>query len=120
VLCIPQTTDTHSKETTNLPSLLAFPAPVGTGDRPTAAASKLKVGPGLLETAYKSGMKRVFGNHWVVAAGAFVTLSGMLVSVLQFEGAKLTPLFVFRCVGWVRRSAGRVPEGASWCVTWVG
>lgn len=65
-------TDTHSKETTNLPSLLAFPAPVSSGDRPAAAASKLKVGPGLLETAYKTGMKRVFGSHWIVAAGAYV------------------------------------------------
>jgi hypothetical protein len=42
---------------------------VATGDRPAAAASKLKVGPGLLETAYKTGMKRIFANHWVVAAG---------------------------------------------------
>lgn len=62
-------TDTTSKQTINLPSLVAFPAPSGTGERPSAAASKLKVGPGLLEAAYKSGMRRIFHNHWIVAAG---------------------------------------------------
>jgi hypothetical protein len=68
--------DTRSKETTNLASLVAFPAPTASGDRSAAAASKLKVGPGVLEAAYKTGMKRVFANHWVVAAGKKVGAGG--------------------------------------------
>jgi hypothetical protein len=48
---------------------MAFPAPLAAGDRPAAAASKLRVGPGLLEAAFKTGMRKVYANHWVIAAG---------------------------------------------------
>jgi hypothetical protein len=69
--------DTFSREALNFPSLLAFPAPVARGDKPTTASSKLKVGPGVLETAYRNGvMRRAYANYWVVAAGVCVCLGG--------------------------------------------
>lgn len=62
--------DTTSRKTANIPSLLAFPVPAGRNDKSSTQASKLKVGPGLLEPAYKRGMRRLYSNYWVVAAGA--------------------------------------------------
>lgn len=64
--------DSLSKYSKSVASLVAFPAPQAVGDKASSAASKLKVVPGLLETAYKSGVRRIFHNHWVLAAGVFV------------------------------------------------
>ena len=55
----------------SVPAVVAFPAPFNaTTDVAETAASKLKVGPGVLELPYRLGSRLGFSDLWFVATGA--------------------------------------------------